>query len=171
MMSKAAVVISFIALILAISFFMESRALRKDMETLKAEPIEPKVQQEHVHLMDYMIQLQYLMNKVYYAGIHDNKELLAFYIHETEEVLEDIESHRLIKDSIDVSKYIKLFAIEPLALVERNVEITPIDFQQHYQALITQCNGCHGIFKKSFVEVTVPTSPVVSNQRFEPRVP
>jgi hypothetical protein len=124
--------------------------------------------EEHVHIIDYMVQMQYFANKIYYAGIHGNWDLLGFYIHEMEEVMEDLEAYDLQKDGVGVSKNLKLFGIEPLELFEQNSKNNPEQFAAHYDAWINQCNACHAVFKKPFIQIIRPSAPVVSNQRFEP---
>ncbi|MFN3916467.1 MAG: hypothetical protein ACK4K0_01885 [Flavobacteriales bacterium] len=124
--------------------------------------------EKRVHIIDYMIQMQYFANKIYYAGINNNLDLLSFYIHEMEEVMEDLAAQDVQKNGVSVSKNLKLFGIEPLELFEQNIKISPQQFTTHYDAWVNQCNACHGVFEKSFIQITKPQAPVVTNQRFKP---
>jgi hypothetical protein len=165
-MAKVSLVLSVLACLIAALAYWSKGQEKNELQIEKTQPdIAPEA---HVHIIDYMIQMQYFANKVYYAGINNNSDLLGFYIHEMEEVMEDLEGHDLQKDGISVSKNLKLFGIEPLELFEQNIKNSPEQFTAHYDAWINQCNACHGVFKKPFIQIIRPQAPIATNQRFEP---
>lgn len=140
--------------------------LKRNVETLQSvQPTVPEPQ--HFELATAMGKLQYFVNKLYFSYKNSNKPLADFYLHELEEAFEEIEEANVMDDGIHISDNIKTFGISGINNFERFMEDNPTMFEEHYQGLINACNACHIASKHPFINITVPTIPVSSNQEFK----
>lgn len=158
-------------IILALVTFYKNAQQSKQIELLQAEISESKatktaIPEPEFELATAMGKLQYFSNKLYYSLKSNNKSLADFYIHEMEESFEAIEDANIVEDGIAISDNVKAYGIKGLENFERFLEQSPERFEEHYLNLVNACNSCHLVSKHGFIEITVPSSPVVSNQNF-----
>jgi hypothetical protein len=161
----------FFLIVLAIfTFYSKSQHSKKiDRLELKIESLNQNnaiTTEPDFELATAMGKLQYFSNKLYYSLQNDNKELVEFYTHELEETMEDIEDANVIDEGISISDNIKTYGLKGLSNFERFMEQSPDKFEDHYSNLINACNACHMVSKHGFINITIPTSPAVSNQKF-----
>jgi hypothetical protein len=131
------------------------------------KPVEKEMHTEEPELAIYMGRLQLFMNKLYFAGINQNDELSAFYIHEIEETLEELVAAKIIDDGIDISLNTQLFGLNQLENFEKQLEDKSTDFKNAYSLLVQSCNNCHSVSKHPFIVIKEPTNPVFDNQVYE----
>ncbi len=119
-----------------------------------------------IELAVLMGRMQLYMNKLYFAGIHNNEPLRDFYIHELEEIMEDIRDGEVTHDGVDISTNIKLFGLDQLEVFEKAIENNE-DFKASYNIFVQACNSCHMASKYPFIIIKEPTNPVFDNQVYE----
>ena len=142
--------------------FNKNQHLEKQIEVLKEQKIP-------VNLVQEMGQLQKFVNKLYFSSKSKNKALTEFYIHELEEVMENIQKGDIVKNRQKISTLIESFGLKSLETYEKN--IFKDDFENldvHYQALTLQCNNCHAVSGYGFIQIQKPTQVFMDNQIFYP---
>lgn len=108
---------------------------------------------EGVELVDYMSSLQYFLHKTGLAVHHQNQALVAFYVHELEEVLEQVGEVKSY-DGHAISKLSKS-TVEPsleqfeAALKKGDWEKTSVSFD----GLIDACNQCHDATDHAYIKI------------------
>lgn len=118
---------------------------------------------ESVNLIMLMGQLQLFMNKLYFSGINNNEPLTEFYVHEIEEVMEDIAEGNVTHEDIDISAKMESFGLAQLEVFERAIE-SGNDFKDAYNGLVASCNACHQASKYPFIIIKEPTNMIFDNQ-------
>jgi hypothetical protein len=115
-------------------------------------------------LGEFMSGIQVHHAKLWFAGTASNWELADFEIKEIQEAIEDIQKFNMDRPEV---KSIGLIvpAIDSLnsAIQQQNEPM----FEKGFQFLTATCNSCHRTTDHGFNVITIPTSPPVSNQRFE----
>jgi hypothetical protein len=123
-------------------------------------------------LLDVMHMFQTYADKLYFAGRARNWELAGWYRWKLEAaalpvVDGEVEPYRTERyDAQSAMKSMLIPALQPLEqAIEKQSEAA---FEQAYLALIGTCNACHALTEHPFVKIIVPTSPIFSNQNYEP---
>tara|TARA_R110001592_G_scaffold9723_4_gene51467 strand:+ start:23624 stop:24136 length:513 start_codon:yes stop_codon:yes gene_type:complete len=161
----------FFLIILAVFTFYSRTQHSKQIDRLESK-IETLNQNNTItpeadfELATAMGKLQYFANKLYFSLQNENTELIEFYTHELEETMEDIEAANVIDEGVSISDNIETYGLKGLSNFERFMEQSPEKFEDHYSNLINACNACHMVSKHGFINITIPTLPVVSNQKF-----
>ena len=122
--------------------------------------------QSEIDLVMLMGRLQLYMNKMYFAGINDNTELRDFYVHEIEEIMEEISEGEVTHEGVDISQNMKLYGVSQLEIFEKALE-QDRDFNDAYRGFLNTCNSCHMVSKYPFIIIKEPTNPVFDNQVYE----
>ncbi len=132
------------------------------------DPFKPTDRHDHgeVDLVMLMGRMQLYMNKLYFAGINNNKELRDFYVHELEEAMAEISEGNVTHEGVDISENMKLYGVSQLNIFEKALE-QDRDFNDAYRAFINSCNSCHMVSKYPFIIIQKPTNPVFDNQVYE----
>lgn len=104
-------------------------------------------------LIDKMGKLQYFTHKTGLSLKADNKELAAFYIHELEESIEDLETFGQYK-KFDIGKMTKKVLLPEFNGLEKafksgNAEST----WNAFNSMIKSCNTCHDSTNHGFVKI------------------
>jgi cytochrome c553 len=147
------------------SLQQKHQALAQSVQTLEKAASEP----EHYELGKAMGYVQRFAEKLYWAGSAGNWKLAAFYIHETEEMLEEIVEHKPVKNGHDIAKLVTQMAVPSLEELEEAVkQENAVLFEQKYKVLINTCNACHAASGMNVVQVKVPQLNTYAGQRFEP---
>lgn len=116
-----------------------------------------------------MAWLQRWVTKLWYAGDAGHWELADFYLHETEETLEDMIAAGVVEDGHDISALIQGMLIPQIEALETAVdEASPDLFRRHYQAMVVQCNACHVATEHGFLVMDIPSGPPPFAQNFAP---
>ena len=123
----------------------------------------------HEELAEYMMRLQWYANKLYFAAEAGNQPLAEFYLHEMEEVMEDVVKAGIIDEGIQVSEHMKAYGLSYAKNFLAEVRSEGLaNFTGTYEGLIANCNSCHTVTEHSYIKIITPTVPVVSNQDFKP---
>lgn len=138
----------------------ETRDLRAEIEKLHAE-----IQDSYKPgLGEFMNTIQLHHAKLWFAGINKNWPLADFELHEISETLDDIRKYNSDRPEI------KLIGMLEPPLNTLNGDIEQRDqakFRTDYQTLTQTCNQCHQNTDHGFNVITEPTSPPVTDQRFQ----
>ena len=148
-------------------------ALKTDPSAVSAVANAP-VLQEVVHdkeegepeLATFMSHLQTMAYKLNLSIVAENSELSAFYLHEVEEVLEQIEVLFPDHDGYPVGEMVTAFTMRALDPVDDALVAADWTFaSQSYGRFVESCNVCHGATGHPFIQITMtPMNPF--NQNF-----
>jgi cytochrome c553 len=127
---------------------------------------------ENYELAAAMGRMQVYADKLYHAGAAENWELAAFYLHEIEEIGEEIEAARIEKHGVNVSSLASSQLLQPVERLEQAVQAgDPVAFNTGYNQLVGHCNACHGASGYGFVQIAIPQREHRWNQEFAPQPP
>lgn len=170
-----------LALILCFAAFMRISQLNANIESLRSsldeqtatysdthhEEEEDGHEDDHYEVALVMTHFQRHANKLWFAGENENWELAHFYTHELEESMEELEEKKVVDDGINVSKMVGTMGIPPLEGLEEAIDAKDTDkFKEAYNLLVQGCNKCHTAANYPFIEITTPTTPAFSNQKY-----
>jgi hypothetical protein len=151
---------------LLLNFYLFSKFSSSDIVTPAAVEDHSTEESHTIELAVYMGRMQLFMNKLYFAGINNNTELVNFYVHELEEAMEEIEHAKVVEDGVNISANIQLFGINQLENMEKSLA-EGSDFKTAYTGLVASCNNCHVASKYPFIVIKEPINPVFDNQVYE----
>lgn len=163
-----------VSLILGIAAFMKISQLNSNIDSLRksleskqdAKEVAEEPEEEY-EVAIAMNHFQRHANKLWFAGVNENWELAHFYAHELEESMEELEERKVVDDGINVSKMVATMGIPHLEGVEKSIDAGQVvEFKSAYQTLIKGCNDCHAAVNYDFLEITIPTAPVYTNQQY-----
>ncbi|MCC5931061.1 MAG: hypothetical protein JJU28_17575 [Cyclobacteriaceae bacterium] len=122
---------------------------------------------EEYELAKAMFYMQWHSGKLWFAGKNQNWELAAFYAHEVEETIEEIEEAQVEEDGHDISTLVHTMTLPFLEQVEEAIEKKDVVvFESAYKNLVQSCNACHQVTGKPFIKITIPEVPFPGNQDF-----
>ena len=174
-MSKASLVISFLAILLVVGLFVRVGQVQGDLEqkisslSRSSAAIMHEPEEHEIEVAEHMTRIQAFNTKLWAAGNSDNQELVEFYVHELEEAMELIADARVEDEGINVSQAMQQIGIPALETFEKTMETHGLGaFNQHYQNLVQACNACHQACQYPFIKVQVPTTIRFDEQDFTP---
>lgn len=127
----------------------------------------PKETKSEYPLLETMGYYQRFSDKLWLAGINQNWELAEFYNHELEEVSEEFVEETVIHDNINLSEMAGTTIVSAVEAMEEAIEQkNELLFVKNYKALVLSCNKCHTASGHGFIEIAVPDSTNVFNQKF-----
>lgn len=154
--------------------YQNTQALSREVDalkTLKGEATEVReelYEEEEFEVAVYMNRLQLYSAKLYFAGEAGNDELAHFYLHELEEVIEEVVEAKISDEGIPVSANMKTYGEPAIKMLEQALENEQgISFESAYENLVTSCNSCHIATKHEFIRIRKPQSLPLDNQDFE----
>jgi hypothetical protein len=107
-------------------------------------------------LATFMGHLQTMAHKLNLSIVAENPELSAFYLHEVEEVLEQIEELFPNYDGYPVSEMVTAFAMRALDPVDDALVAEDWTFaSQSFGHFVESCNACHGATGHPFIQITM----------------
>ncbi len=117
-------------------------------------------------LATFMGHLLTMAHKLNLSIVAENSELSAFYLHEVDEVLEQIEALFPDHDGYPVGEMVTAFAMRALGPVDAALSAKDWTLtSQSYGRFVESCNACHGATGHPFIRVTM-TSMNPFNQNF-----
>jgi predicted nucleic acid-binding Zn ribbon protein len=164
-MHKISLVISIIALMIGglALFQVRNTSLNDDHST----PLKEHGADEF-DVVFRMMKLQWLTNKLWFAGNARNSLLTEFYLHEIEEHMEEFAEAEVVYDGFQLSALMRAHGLAALDLAENRLKTDGFDnFQDIYSNLISGCNNCHSGTNHGFIQIAIPKHPVADNQIFE----
>lgn len=127
---------------------------------------------EHGHesiLVVGMGRMQVYADKLYFAGKAGNSALVEFYLHEIEEVMEEIAEAEITDEGHDISNYMKQMGLSTHEGLETSKVLLDVaGFDQAYLTLVNACNGCHAVTDHAMIKIQVPERPALTNQNYLP---
>ncbi len=119
-----------------------------------------------------MLELQLRHANLWFAGNAANWELADYQIHEMEELLERIAALHPTYNGAPIAELIENMADPAVEALEEAVatESGP-RFLDAYDLLTARCNACHAATDREALVIQRPTSPPLTNLRFEPLPP
>jgi hypothetical protein len=107
--------------------------------------------------------------KLYFAGQAHNGPLAEFELYEVEENLDKAAALRPEEQGTNLVGLTDAFKKTQLVALRSAVHDDDWSaFQSSYTEAIGVCNGCHQETGHSYIVITTPTAPPVSNQQWEP---
>ncbi len=104
-------------------------------------------------LVEKMSKLQYFVHKTGLALKADNARLTGFYVHELEEMIEELEEFGQYK-SYAIGKLIEDMLVPEFEHLEKQVKHGDSAAQwKAYNKLIESCNSCHNATAHGFIRV------------------
>lgn len=147
----------------------DTASLRNQLTDLKTKQAALEKTRYIPHLGWAMVQVQTYHAKLYFAGAAQNWELAAYYTHELEEALEDVEKFHPEHEGVTVAELIKAMTIPRVEEVEKAVEQKDaVAFSAAFEKLTTSCNQCHQAAGKSMIRIQIPQNMGLPNQDFNP---
>ena len=123
---------------------------------------------EPVEVADYMMKFQYFTIKLGLSIQTNNTTLAQFYVHELDEVLENLESKNAVDEELQITPLLKKFLIPAVDSLKNDFEKNNYaKFSAGYKNLIKNCNNCHVTAKHEFIVIEEPTQQF-SGQNFSP---
>lgn len=128
-----------------------------------------EMESEELEVAVLMQRFQWNVNKLYFAGMANNKPLANFYLHELEESMEELAEHPIEENGQRLDELVRAWGLAPLESLEDSLEKTdPKGFKLAYEAFIKNCNGCHISSGHPYIRIVLPSQPVMDNQDFNP---
>lgn len=132
------------------------------------EDVEDGEVEEHHEIAESMGNMQRYMNKLWFAGSASNWELADFYTHEIEETMEELIEEKIEDEGHNISVLVETMAVPSLEKLEEALASRdPNAFEDLYSGLVNSCNACHQVTEHAFVQITVPSTPAFSNQKYD----
>jgi hypothetical protein len=119
-------------------------------------------------LGEFMTTMQLHMGKLWFAAQASNSELAAYELDELKEAMEGAKSLHEVKNGVNVSNVLDSVLQTQIAQLSESIKAKKRnDFQRAYEETLSACNGCHEESGRKFIHITRPTTPPVTNQRWE----
>lgn len=162
-----------LSLLLIIYLFFELKnggeAAPEPPAVVAATPEAEEEEEEHFELAVAMGHLQRYSAKLHYAGVAENQDLANFYLHEMEEVMEEVVEAKVVDDGMPISNLMESMGVETVSKLQAHILSEGLsDFGTRYENLINTCNNCHIASKHGFIRITVPEGEAPYNQNFAP---
>lgn len=141
----------------------------QNTSNLKHEEIkegEDEDHEEEFEIADHMAKLQRYHHKLFLSGKSNNLDLISFYLHEMEEVMEEIAEEEIIEEGIDISANMKNFGLGQVEKFETQIKTEGFVFESAFNDLTAACNSCHQACKEPQIRIITPTDNPFSNQDF-----
>lgn len=126
-------------------------------------------QEEEPELAEYMSSLHYYSQKLILAVANENEPLADFYLHEMEELAEEIEREVPEYEGHPIGELTRTMLVPPIEAVEE--PLPGGDWERasaHLEELVQSCNSCHEATDHGFIQITA--EPVEAfNQDFRAR--
>jgi len=120
-------------------------------------------------LHSLMMELQHRHATLWFAGEAENWPLADYFLHEMEELVEDIGEFHPTYHDLRVADMLADVTVPAIEAMEDAVEAEERHaFVSAYEQLTVACNGCHAPADKAAIVVQRPTSPPLTNLRYTP---
>ncbi len=131
--------------------------------TKKEEP-----ERKEYPIIETMGFYQRFSHKLWLAGKNENWELAKFYVHELEEVTEELVRSNVIDEDKNLSNLAEAMFQDKVEKMEDAVRLKDqVIFREYYDLLISGCNLCHQATNHPYLKMKVPEDNDKFNQNFE----
>lgn len=154
--------LSFLAILIFTGFLWQQvNSLKQTVHKLETDRRAPAL---HL-LMGYM---QRYHHKLLYAVQAENKELAGFYLHELEELSEDINEHIDEYDGHPVGRLTTTMLLPVIEETEATLDENNWPAVRNQVSIITQaCNNCHSATDHGYIRIQHQPEQNPFNQTFE----
>jgi len=116
-----------------------------------------------------MMELQHRHATLWFAGDAENWPLADYFMHELEELLEDIGTLHPTYDGVPVAELLTGMSLPAVHRLEAAVDAADrAGFRVAYDELTMACNACHIASDRGAIVMQRPTSPPLTNLRYIP---
>lgn len=170
-MNKTHLITALLSVILCVFLILflgtQRRVRHLERQLTQVQKVSTHAEEEAV-LLSAMERFQRFGSKLWFAGEYQNWELAAFYIHEIEEVIEELEASDIQEEGQNIAELVAKLPAPALLDVEEGVLAKDHRrFQQGYHRLVNACNSCHVATKKPFIQIGIPAKSSMANQIFQ----
>ncbi|MFT6849382.1 MAG: hypothetical protein ACJATA_000177 [Sphingobacteriales bacterium] len=124
---------------------------------------------EDYDLVDGMGKFQRYSQKLSFSLNSKNWDLADFYLHEIEEIAEDLVHNQIMYEGNNISQQVKQILIPSIDDLKTEIDgKNEKNAAKKYTFLIGSCNTCHIATQHQFIKITMPNSLSVNpyNQQF-----
>ena len=119
-------------------------------------------------LGEYMSTIQLHAGKLWFAAKALNWELANYELDELTETMEAVKALNAEKNGVKISGVLdSVLQTQVAQLAESIKHKSPTEFQKLYDETLSACNGCHTEAGFKFIHIVRPTTPPVTNQKWE----
>jgi hypothetical protein len=140
--------------------------------SLRAEEPEPPAPPRPYVLLDLMHQVQRYADKLYFSGQARNWRLADWYLWKLEAAALPMIEGKVQpygNERYDARVLMKAMLIPAIRGFDAAIAAKDhATFTTRYRNLVNTCNACHVATEHGFVKITVPTSPIYTNQDYSP---
>jgi len=138
--------------------------------TADLEALEARMEERFAPgLHSLMMELQHRHATLWFAGEAENWPLVDYFLHEMEELIEDIEEIHPVYREVPVAEMLAEMTVPAIELLEEAVEREDRGaFVAAYDRLTAACNACHVASDRDAVVMQRPTAPPLTNLRYLP---
>jgi hypothetical protein len=120
-------------------------------------------------LHSLMMELQHRHATLWFAGEAENWALADYYLHELEELIEDIEELHPEYRGVPVAELLGEMTLPAVEALEDAVDDGDLaGFRVAYDQLTTACNACHIASDRAALVMQRPTQAPLTNLRYIP---
>jgi heme exporter protein D len=119
-------------------------------------------------LGEYMSTIQLHAGKLWFAAKASNWDLAQYELDELKESMKAAKGLNAEKNGIKISSVLDSVLQTQVAELDKSIKSkSTAEFQKSYDATLSACNGCHTEAGYKFVHIVRPTTPPVTNQKWE----
>ena len=120
-------------------------------------------------LHSLMVELQHRHATLWFAGEAENWSLADYFLHELEELLEDIRDLHPEYDGVPVAELLAEMTLPAVDALEAAVDgMDARAFASAFDQLTVACNACHVASDRGALVIQRPTAPPLTNLRYIP---
>ena len=119
-------------------------------------------------LGEYMTTIQLHAGKLWFAAKASNWDLAQYELDELKETMEAAKALNAEKNGIKISSVLDSVLQTQVAELDKSIKSkAQNEFQKSYDETLSACNGCHAEARYKFIHIVRPTTPPVTNQKWE----
>ena len=144
-------------------------AFSYSVSTAAAPETSPQPSQRYTPgLGEFMSAIQVRHAKLWFAGKGKNWQLAAYELDELKEAFGDAARYQPEFKGKPIAKIIEPMTAEPIAQLENAIAgKDSARFVRAYDSLSHACSACHEATDHGFISIRRPTSPPLTNQRYD----
>ena len=118
-------------------------------------------------LGEYMTTIQLHAGKLWFAAAAANWELAEYELDELKETMETVKKLNAEKNGVKITNVMDSVLQTQIAELEKSIkQKSRPEFQRAYDETLSACNGCHSESGNKFIQITRPSAPPVTNQKW-----
>jgi hypothetical protein len=119
-------------------------------------------------LGEYMTTIQLHAGKLWFAAKASNWDLAEYELDELRETMQAAKGLNAEKNGVKISDVLDSVLQTQVAELDKSIKSkSQAEFQKSYDEALSACNGCHTEAGYKFIHIVRPSSPPVTNQKWE----